>query len=68
MGRFEPKRFVVEAVVEKNLVVVALVPVALAKVKFWRVEEAVARNWFAESTVPSKVRFAESVKVPPAVM
>ena len=29
--------------VEKKLVVVALVPVALVKVKFWRVEEAVAK-------------------------
>jgi hypothetical protein len=33
------KRLVDEAVVAKKLVVVALVPVALTKVKFWRVEE-----------------------------
>ena len=33
------KRLVDEAVVEKELVVVALVPVAFKKVKFWRVVE-----------------------------
>ena len=33
------KRLVVDAVVEKKLVVMALVPVALMKVKFWRVVE-----------------------------
>ena len=37
------KRLVDEAVVAKKLVVVAEVPVALTKVKFWRVEEALAR-------------------------
>ena len=37
------------AVVEKKLVVVAEVPVALVKVKFWRVEEALAKNVFAVS-------------------
>ena len=39
-----PKRLVVEAVVEKKLVVVAAVPVALMKVKFWRVVEEVTRS------------------------
>ena len=34
----------VEAVVLKRFVVVALVPVAFTKVKFWRVEDAVARK------------------------
>ena len=38
--RSEENRFVELAVVEKKLVVVADVPVALLKVKFWRVEEA----------------------------
>jgi hypothetical protein len=38
-----PNRFVVEALVLKKFVVVALVPVALTKVRFWRVEEPVAR-------------------------
>src|SRR3989344_2459997 len=37
------KRLVELAVVEKKLVVVALVPVAFTKVKLWRVEEAVAK-------------------------
>jgi len=40
----DEKRLVEEAVVEKKLVVVAEVPVALTKVKFWRVEEAVAKT------------------------
>ena len=39
-----PKKLVVEAVVAKKLVVVALVPVAFKKVKFWRVEEAFAMS------------------------
>jgi len=34
------KRFVLDAVVLKKLVVVAEVPVAFVKVKFWRVVEA----------------------------
>ena len=38
------KRFVEEAVVEKKLVVVALVPVAVLKVKFWRVVLPVSRR------------------------
>ena len=41
--RSEEKRFVEDAVVEKKLVVVAEVPVAFEKVKFWKVEEALAR-------------------------
>ena len=41
--RREEKRLVEEAVVLKKLVVVALVPVAFTKLKFWRVEEAVAK-------------------------
>ena len=39
-----PKRLVELAVVEKRLVVVAEVPVALTKVKFWRVVEPVTRS------------------------
>ena len=38
------KRLVEDAVVEKKLVVVAEVPVALVKVKFWRVVELVRRR------------------------
>ena len=37
-------RLVVLAVVAKKLVVVAEVPVALTKVKFWRVEDALAKR------------------------
>jgi len=39
------KRFVVEALVAKKLVVVAEVPVAFRKVKFWRVDEPVRRRF-----------------------
>jgi hypothetical protein len=42
---FVANRFVDDEVPEKKLVVVALVPVALTKVKFWRVEEPVARKF-----------------------
>ena len=38
------KRLVVEALVEKRLVVVAWEPVALVKVKSWRVEEPESRR------------------------
>ena len=38
------KRFVLDAVVEKKLVVVAEVPVALTKVKFWRVVELLTKS------------------------
>jgi hypothetical protein len=41
-----------EAVVAKKLVVVAAVPVALRKVKFWSVDELLASNWLK---VPSPV-------------
>jgi len=43
MEKFEVKRLVLEAVVEKRLVVVAEVPVAFRKVKFWSVDDPVAR-------------------------
>ena len=39
------KRFEVDAVEAKRLVVVALVPVAFTKVKFWSVEEPVTRRF-----------------------
>ena len=42
--RSEEKRLVELAVVEKKLVVVADVPVALTKVKFWRVEDELTNN------------------------
>jgi hypothetical protein len=48
------KRLVEEAVVAKELVVVACVPVALTKVKFWSVEEPVARM-FANVASPFPV-------------
>ena len=40
-----------DAVVEKRLVVVAEVPVALTKVKFWRVEEAEVEVAVSQPTV-----------------
>ena len=40
-ARFEAKRFVELAVVAKKFVVVALVPVAFTKVKFWKVVDPV---------------------------
>ena len=53
--KFDAKRLVELAVFAKKLVVVADVPVAFVKVKFWRVEEPVARKDGAESVVPSNV-------------
>ena len=50
------KRFVEEAVVAKKLVVVAEVPVALTKVKFWRVEEPVRRRFERVVRPPVAVR------------
>ena len=55
--RSEAKRFVEEAVVEKNEVVVAAVPVALRKVKFWSVDDPVAKR-FANESVPVAVMLA----------
>ena len=51
-----------------KLVVVADVPVAFWKVKFWRVEEAVARKDGDERISDANVRFAESVNAPSVVM
>ncbi len=49
------KRLVVEALVEKKLVVVAEVPVALVKVKAWRVVEPMAVRLVVEAvTIPAK--------------
>ena len=48
VARSDPKKLVVEAVVAKKLVVVADVPVALVKVRFWRVVEEVARRFLSE--------------------
>lgn len=50
-------RFVEEAVVEKKFVVVAEVPVAFTKVKFWRVEDPSAKR-FVLVTVPVAVKLA----------
>jgi hypothetical protein len=49
-------RFVEEAVVAKKLVVVAEVPVALRKVKFWRVLEPVRRRFESVVNPPVAVR------------
>ena len=56
--RSAPKKLVVEAVEVNKLVVVALVPVALMKVKFCKVEEPVSKRL---AKVPSPVE----VKLPP---
>jgi hypothetical protein len=56
-----PYRFVDEAVVEKRDVVVALVPVALTNVKFWRVEEPVSSRF--ESVVSPPVAVTVPVKL-----
>ena len=58
----ELKRLVEDAVVEKKLVLVACEVVALLLVKFWKVEEAVARM-FTICKVPVAVRLA-AVKLP----
>ena len=52
------KRLVEDAVVLKKFVVVALVPVAFTNVKFWRVEDAVAK-------MLAKVPSAVEVRFPP---
>ena len=49
------KRLVEEAVVEKKLVVVALVPVALTKVKFCSVLDPVAKRLVVVANVVSKL-------------
>ena len=51
-------RLVLDAVVLKKFVVVALVPVAFTNVKFWRVEDAVAK-------MLAKVPSAVEVRFPP---
>ena len=51
-----------------KFVVVAWVPVAFTKVKFWRVVEEVARRDGADRTSDANVRFAESVNAPLAAM
>jgi hypothetical protein len=55
------KRFVEEAVVAKKLVVVAEVPVALMKVKFWRVLEPVSKR--LERVVSPPVAVSVPVKL-----
>src|SRR3989344_7814134 len=51
-----------------KLVVVADVPVAFWKVKFWRVEEEVRRRDGVVRTSDANVRFAESVNAPLVAM
>ena len=57
-------RFDVLAVVLKKFVVVALVPVALTKVKFCKVEEALTRR-LVKLPVPPEVILLVRVSVPP---
>ena len=64
--------YVVEALVEKRLVVVAEVPVPFRKVKFWRVVEELARNcWKEETRVVEVARkygaYTRPVNPPPPV-
>ena len=79
--RSEEKRLVEEAVVEKKLVEVALELVELTAVKFWKVEEALARRLvvvvkpviLAEFTVRRPLEFidraeTEEVAVPATVV
>ena len=58
------KRFVVEAVVEKKLVVVALVPVALTKVKFCNVDEPVTKRLDKVERPPVAVKVVPRVREP----
>ncbi len=65
------KRLVDDAVVEKKFVVVAWVPVALTKVKFWRVEDPVIRSCppiFANRVFESKKNGAVVVAEFPIVI
>ena len=62
----DEKRFVDEAIVENRFVVVADVPVAFTKVKFWRVEEAFASNCWNEETAVVDVAMNESAMTFPA--
>jgi hypothetical protein len=54
----DAKRFVLDDVPANRLVVVALVPVAFIKVKFWRVDDPVARR------LARVVRPLETLRVP----
>ena len=58
MVAYDANKLVLDAVVAKKLVVVAFVPVALTKVKFCKVVEALARKLFP-------VIVAVDVKLPP---
>ena len=58
---------VLEAVVAKKLVVVALVPVALTKVKFWKVDEAVDKKPLVPVTNPVKFERPVTVKAVPTL-
>ena len=63
------KRLVLDAVVAKKLVVVAEVPVAVVKVKFWRVEDPVTKRepFAAESNLTSSLA-REVVAVAPEAL
>ena len=52
----------VEAVVLKRFVVVALVPVAFTKVKFWRVEEPLTRRFESVPRPPEKLPVVREVE------
>jgi hypothetical protein len=58
-----PQRLVVEAVVAKRLVVVAEVPVALMKVKFWRVDEPFTKRLVRVPEPPVRVVAKKLVEV-----
>jgi len=58
-------RFVVDAFVAKKLVVVAEVPVAVVKVKDWRVEEALERKPPVRFERPETARVPVAVRLPP---
>jgi hypothetical protein len=58
---------VVEALVVKRLVVVALVEVEFSAVKFCKVEEALAKNPFVPVTNPVMVESPVTVNAPPTL-
>jgi len=58
------KRFVLDAVVAKRLVVVAFVVVELSPVKFWRVEEPVTRRFESVERPPVAVRVVPTLREP----
>ena len=64
----EVKRLVLDAVLEKKLVVVAEVPVAVLKVNDWRVVEALARMLVKVPVVPEMLPVNVPETVPPVIV